>query len=160
MLKAYCYRIYPINGQQQTLRMQLGAVRFVYNYFLAEQQDRYEKKKSHLSFFDLCRELVELKQSDDYAWLYQTNAQSLYQGLKNLDSAYQNFFQKRAGYPRFKSRRNGHQSMAYPQGPYLAGNHLHIPKLGRVRIRLSRALQGTVKTVTLKKTPKVHRIIH
>ena len=96
---------------------------------------------------------MELKRSGDYAWLYQTNAQSLYQGLKNLDSAYQNFFQKRAGYPRFKSRRNGHQAMAYPQGSYLAGNHLHIPKLGRVRIRLSRPFQGTVKTVTLKKTP-------
>ena len=87
MLKAYCYRIYPTNVQQRILRMQLGAVRFVYNYFLAEQQDRYEKKKPHLSFFDLCRELVELKRSGDYAWLYQTNAQSLYQGLKNLDSA-------------------------------------------------------------------------
>ena len=83
-----------------------------------------------MSFFDLCGELVELKRSDDYGWLYQTNAQSLYQGLKNLDSAYQNFFQKRAGHPQFKSRRNGHQSMAYPQGSYLAGNHLHIPKTG------------------------------
>ena len=153
MLKAFCYRIYPTNVQQQILRMQLGAVRFVYNYFLAEQQDRYEKKESHLSFFDLCRELVKLKRSDDYAWLYQTNAQSLYQGLKNLDSAYQNFFQKRAGHPRFKSRRNGHQSMAYPQGSYLDGNHIRIPKLGRVKIRLSRSFQGRVKTVTLKKTP-------
>ena len=153
MLKAYCYRIYPTNVQQRILRMQLGAVRFVYNYFLAEQQDRYQKKESHLSFFDLCGELVKLKQSADRAWLYQTNAQSLYQGLKNLDSAYQNFFQKRAGPPRFKSRRNGHQSMAYPQGSYLAGSHIHIPKLGRVRIRLSRSFQGTVKTVTLKKTP-------
>ena len=153
MLKAYCYRIYPTNVQQQILRRQFGAVRFVYNYFLAEQQDRYEKKEPHLSFFDLCHKLVELKQSDDRAWLYRTNAQSLCQSLKNLDAAYQNFFQKRAGHPRFKSRRNGHQSMAYPQGAYLAGNHLHIPKLGRVSIRLSRPFSGTMKTVTLKKTP-------
>ncbi len=43
--------------------------------------------------------------------------------------------------------------MAYPQGAYLAGNHLHIPKLGRVTIRLSRPFSGTMKTVTLKKTP-------
>ena len=153
MLKAYCYRIYPTNVQQQILRMQFGAVRFVYNYFLAERQDQYEKKEPHLSFFDLCHKLVELKQSDDRAWLYRTNAQSLCQSLKNLDAAYQNFFQKRAGHPRFKSRRNGHQSMAYPQGAFVEGNHLHIPKLGRVSIRLSRPFSGTMKTVTLKKTP-------
>ena len=44
--------------------MQFGAVRFVYNYFLAEQQDWYEKKQLHLSFFDLCRELVELQRNE------------------------------------------------------------------------------------------------
>ena len=61
MLKAYSYRIYPTNVQQQILRTQLGAVQFVYNQFLAEQQDRYEKNQLHLSFFDLCRELRLLK---------------------------------------------------------------------------------------------------
>ena len=153
MLIAYCYRVYPTNVQQETLRRQFGSVRFVYNYFLALQQQRYEDKKKHLSFFDMCRELVELKHGDDYSWLYQTYAQSLYEGLKNLDAAYQNFFQKRAGHPRFKSRRNGHQSMAYTQGSFLDGSHIHIPKLGRVKIRLSRSFRGKIKTVTLKKTP-------
>ncbi|MXZ55243.1 MAG: helix-turn-helix domain-containing protein, partial [Gammaproteobacteria bacterium] len=90
MLTAYCYRVYPTNVQQQTLRRQFGAVRFVYNYFLALQTRRFEDKKKHLSFFDMCRELVELKRSDDYSWLYLTYAQSLYEGLKNLDAAYQN----------------------------------------------------------------------
>ena len=99
------------------------------------------------------RKLMELKRSDEFSWLYQTNAQSLYQGLKNLDSAYQGFFSKRSGYPKFKSRRNGHQSMAYPQSSFLDGNKIHIPKLGRVPIRLSRSFAGTIKTVTLKKTP-------
>ena len=153
MLTSYCYRVYPTNVQQRTLRRQFGSVRFVYNYFLALQQQRYEDKKKHLSFFDMCRELVELKRNDDYSWLYLTNAQSLYAGLKNLDAAYQNFFQKRAGHPRFKSRRTGHQSMAYTQGSFLDGSHIHIPKLGRVKIRLSRSFRGTIKTVTLKKTP-------
>ena len=153
MIKAYRFRIYPTDVQQQTLRMQLGSVRFVYNYFLALQQERYENKKKHLSFFDLCRELVELKRSDEYSWLYLTYAQSWYQGLKNLDVAYQNFFRQRSGSPQFKSRRCGHQSMAYPQGSFVDGNHLHIPKWGRVKIRRSRSFCGLIKTVTLKKTP-------
>ena len=42
---------------------------------------------------------------------------------------------------------------AYPQGSFLDGNHLHIPKLGRVKIRRSRSFCGLIKTVTLKKTP-------
>ena len=61
MLKAHCYRVHPSTVQQRILRMQFGAVRFVYNYFLAEQQDRYEKKEPYLSFLDLCLKLVALK---------------------------------------------------------------------------------------------------
>lgn len=61
MLKAHRYRINPTNVPQRILRRQFGTVWFVYNHFLPEQQDRYEKQKPHLSFFDLCRELVVLK---------------------------------------------------------------------------------------------------
>ena len=122
MLKACHFRVYPTDVQQRTLRMQLGSVRWVYNHFLALQQERYEIKKKHLSFFDMGRKLVELKASGQYSWLYYTNVQSLLQGLKNLDFAYQSFFHKRSEYPTFKSRRNGHQSMAYPQHAFLDGN--------------------------------------
>ena len=140
MLRAYRSRIYPADVQQQTLLLQLGLVRWVYNHFLALQQERYENKKKHLSFFDMGRILVELKASDQYSWLYYTIAQSLLQGLKNLDFAYQNFFLKWSGYPNFKSRRNGHQSMAYPQHAFLDRNKIHIPKLDRVRMRKGRQI--------------------
>ena len=61
MLKAHRYSIYPANVQQWMLQRQFGAVRFVFNYFLAEQQDRYAQNKPHLSFFDLGRKLLALK---------------------------------------------------------------------------------------------------
>ena len=86
------------------------------------QQERYENKKKHLSFFDMGRKLVELKASGQCSCLYYTNAQSLLHGLKNLDFAYYSFFHKRSEYPTFKSRYNGHQSMAYPQHAFLDGN--------------------------------------
>lgn len=87
MLTAYCYRVYPTDVQQQTLRRQFGSARCVYIYFLALQQQRYEAKKKNISFFNMWRELVELKRDDDYSWLDLTNAQSLYEGPKNLDAA-------------------------------------------------------------------------
>lgn len=128
--------------------------------FLAMQQERYKNGDKHWSFFDMGRKLVELKETDQYSYMYQTYSQSLLQSLKNLDAAYQQFFRrlkdpkiKKQGFPRFKSRRNSWQSMSYPQSVYLTKNQIRIPKLGRVKIKQSRAFDGKIKTVTLKKTP-------
>lgn len=128
--------------------------------FLAMQQERYKNGDQHWSFFDMGHMLVELKETAQYSYMYQTYSQSLLQNLMKLDAAYQQFFRrvkdpkiKKKGFPRFTSRRNGWQSMSYPQSVYLNKNTINIPKLGQVIIEQNRAFDGKIKTVTLKKTP-------
>ena len=147
--KAYKYRIYPNREQQQKLAVQFGHARYIYNWGLAQSQDGYP------GYSRLTKQLPVLKTSEDTSWLKEAHSQVLQQSLKNLDRAFQNFFDKRGGYPRFKSKRS-RQSVRYPQpksnwiGP--DGRHIYLPKAGCVSLIMHRPLEGMMKNVTVSKT--------
>jgi putative transposase len=85
------------------------------------------------------------------AWLQDADSQVLQQVVRNLDRAFQNFFAKRARYPRFK-RKHGRQSIQYPQRVKLAGARVYLPKVGWVNAVVHRGIAGHIKTVTVSKT--------
>ena len=89
--KAFKYRIYPNKKQQAALAVQFGHARYIYNWGLAQSQDRYP------GYNRLAKQLPILKASEDTSWLKEAHSQVLQQSLKNLDRGYQNFFDKRAG---------------------------------------------------------------
>ena len=103
--KAYKYRIYPNQAQQEALSIQFGHTRFVYNYFLAMRRENYQQTGKSMSYVDTANLLPGMKSSPEYAWLKEADSQALQQALKDLEQAYQNFFAGRARYPRFKSKR-------------------------------------------------------
>lgn len=149
--KAFRYRLYPNSAQQHLLSVQFGHARFVYNWGLAQRQEYYKKYGKGLSYYSATVLLKSLKQSEDYAWLREANAQVLQQKLKDLDRAYVNFFEHRAKYPRFKKKHES-QSVRYPQKFKFSGNRIYLSKVGWVKIVLHRALAGTPKNVTVSKT--------
>jgi len=147
--KGFKYRIYPNQGQQGILAIQFGHSRFVYNHFLQVKQNLYKLTKESLSYYDTTALLVELKK--EFEWLKQAGSQVLQQSLKNLNSSYTNFFKKRAGFPKFKSKYNK-QSIRYPQGYKINNNKTYLPKVGWVKTKFHRLLEGTIKSVTISKT--------
>lgn len=128
MQKAFKYRIYPTEKQQEFLAQQFGAVRFVYNYFLSNRKDEYLNNKKSLNYYDDAKLLTDLKTIDGYSWLYDINSQTLQASLRNLEVSYQNFFKKRSKFPRFHSKKN-RQCIKIPQFFTLENNNLFIPKL-------------------------------
>jgi putative transposase len=128
MQKAFKYRIYPNKDQIKFLSNQFGAVRFVYNYFLANRKSEYLNNKKSLSYYDDAKLLTELKNTDGYDWLYNINAQTLQGSLRNLEVAYQGFFLKRTGFPKFHAKKNK-QCIKIPQAFSIEDNKLYIPKL-------------------------------
>jgi len=155
--RAYRFRIYPNRGQQAALTKQFGASRFVYNHFLRARIDYYaahsnDKGKKGLTYHDTAAILTQLKREPEYAWLQEANAQALQQALRNLDSAYNNFFNKRARFPCFKSKR-ARQSFRVPQGFGIKGSKLHLPKLPPIRMVIHRSIEGIVKHIVISKTP-------
>ena len=102
--KAFKFRLYPNKSQQAVLAVQFGHTRFVYNHFLAARKEQYAQTGLGLSYQDNARMLVEMKRNPETAWLKEADSQALQQSLKDLERAYKNCFEKRAGSPRFKSR--------------------------------------------------------
>jgi len=125
--KGLKYRIYPNHSQQGILAIQFGHSRFVYNHFLQVKQNLYKSTKESLSYYDTTALLVKLKK--EFEWLRQAGSQVLQQSLKNLNSSYTNFFKKRAGFPKFKSKYNK-QSIRYPQRYKIEKNKTYLPKVG------------------------------
>jgi putative transposase len=156
--QAYKFRLYPNTEQRQALDRQFGCARFVYNYFLRQRMDHYAahqgEKKQGLNYQDISRMLTILKHQPEYVWLQEVNSQSLQATLRDLDTAYVNFFAGRAKFPRFKSRRDK-QSFRVPQHFTLDAEQgrLTIPKLAPLKIVLHRPIAGTLKSVTISRSP-------
>jgi len=150
--KSYRYRIFPNKEQQELLEEHFGSVRFVYNWGLEKKIKAYQKSKKRISCFDLINELVKLKKKKDFQWLNEVNSQSLQMSLRNLDNAFTSFFRKHNKFPRFKSKKNNKNSFQVPQHSKL-NNKLTIPKIPDIKIKLSRLIEGKIKTATISKTP-------
>jgi putative transposase len=154
--KSFRYRIYPNEEQKRALAIQFGHSRFVFNFFLGKRIEFYQEhkteKKKGLTFYDTCDMLTELKNDPDHIWLKEADAQVLQQSMKNLDSAYKNFFKGDAKFPKFK-KKTAKQSIRYPQNIRINGSLLYAPKVGWVKIKLHRPIEGKVKNLTISKTP-------
>lgn len=132
------------------MRRFVGACRFVFNQALALQQQRRAAGEKRLSYAQLSKALTGWKKQPELLWLNDTPSQPLQQALKNLERAYANFFEKRAAFPRFKKKGQS-ESFRYPQGVQLdqANCRIFLPKLGWMKLRLSRPVLGTIKNVTV-----------
>jgi len=111
--KSYKVRIYPNNKQIELLDKHFGSVRFIYNYFLNIKNNEYKETGKNLSYYDLCNRLTSVKNNDDYLWLNDVNSQSLQWSIRFLDVAFNNFFNKRSKFPKFKKKSN-EQSFKVP----------------------------------------------
>ena len=151
--KAYKYRIYPNKTQQAALAVQFGHTRYVYNYFLALRIETYQRTGKGMSYADTAKQLPGMKRSAEYEWLKEADSQALQQTLKDLDRAYQNFYEKRARFPRYKSK-DHKQSIRYPQRVKadLESGRTYLPKVGWVKTVFDRRMEGKVKNVVISKT--------
>jgi putative transposase len=129
MLKIIKVRIYPDNNQKEYLAQAFGCTRFIWNRFLALTYEAYKTTGKSLSRSDLQKQLPALKKELD--WLSVPYSQSLQVVCLNLSRAFINFFEKRASYPRFKSKQ-GKQSLADPQGVKIVNGNIKLPKIGDI----------------------------
>ena len=148
MLRVVKVRLYPNTQQQQLLEQSFGNVRWLWNYCLDLMNRTYKETGKGLSGYQVKKVIPSLKK--EHEWLSLTYSQCLQQTCLNLGVAFNNFFEKRARYPRFKSK-HGQQSLQYPQNVKVLENSLKLPKIGEVKAIIHRAIEGKVKTVTVSK---------
>ena len=105
-----------------------------------------------LNYNYCCLGLTELKGKEDTIWLKEVNSQTLQQSLKNLESAYGNFFRKKSKFPKFKKKSNN-QSFRVPQHIKVENDIIRVPKFNEgIEINLHRKLEGDIKSATFSKT--------
>ena len=151
MLTATRIRIYPDEKQAEKLAKAFGCARWYWNDSLHRTKKVYQETGKGLGQYALNARLPDLKK--EYGWLAETHSQVLQSVSLNLSRAFVNFFERRAKYPNFKSK-HGKQTIQYPQGVKLVeGRKLYLPKIGHVKAVVHREITGTIKTVTISKTP-------
>ena len=152
--KAYKFRIYPNKAQEQLIQKTFGCVRFVYNHFLEDRITAYKESGESRTFFQQNKMLTAFKQECE--WLKEPDKNALQNALRDLNTAYQNFFRrvkngKNPGFPKFKSKKSDRKSYStansHKTDIRTDGNKIHLPKLGFVKAKISRQI------------PDAHRII-
>jgi len=151
MLTATKIRIYPTPAQEESLAKAFGCARWLWNNSLAQIQKQYLATGKGLGQFALNNRLPALKK--EFEWLAEPHSQVLQSVSLNLSRAFVNFFERRARYPRFKSKRS-RQTIQYPQGVKIVGEHgIFLPKIGNFKAIIHREIAGKIKTVTVSKDP-------
>ncbi len=153
--KTFRYRLEPTRDQGQMFARFAGCCRYVFNLALAARKLAYEQAGKTLSFVDQCRVLTEWKKAEGTSWLAAVHSQVLQQALKDLDAAYQHFFRRvkqgeTPGFPRFK-KKGVKDSFRYSQGIKVHDGKVYLPKIGWVRFRNSRPVEGKIQQATIKR---------
>lgn len=141
--QAYKVRIYPTKEQACMIMQFIGNSRFVYNQMLAMQSERYKNGGKYVNTFGMNNLVSPLRK--EYSFLKLSPAQSLQQSCTDLNTAFQNFFKKRAGYPRFHSRKGVKQTFRLMQACFITDSGLKLPKLNTIRFRSGYRLDSSVK---------------
>lgn len=98
-------RLKPTFEQEQQLWKSVGTARYIYNWTLNRQRENYQNGRKFISNEDLRKELTQLKQTDELAWLYDVSNNVAKQAVKDACDSFKKFFKGEAAYPKFKSRR-------------------------------------------------------
>ena len=171
-MKAFKYRIFPTAEQKEEILLNINCSKYVFNFFLATQKRKEEMwyiveemvqqgyfeennwKGKFFNVFESKNALTELKKN--HHWLKKADSIALQVAVENLGKAYDKYYKHIGGKPKFKSKKNDIRSYTTKMVNWnikLNKDNIVLPKIGEVKINLHRPVEGTIKRVTVSKTP-------
>lgn len=163
MIRAYKIRIYPNKEQKVLIEKTFGCCRKMYNEMLNERKQVYEQLKDDRDalYHHKYRTPAEIKK--DFFFMNEVDSQAFNWVQMNLKVAYTNFFKSvsgvrkggMVGFPKFKKKTNfdSYTTSQIVKTIYTIDNkHIHLPKLGTVKYKDKRNIQGKIKHATISKT--------
>ncbi|MFF7994706.1 RNA-guided endonuclease InsQ/TnpB family protein [Kitasatospora xanthocidica] len=156
----YSYRLYPTEGQCKALARTFGCARVVYNDALALRKAAWKADRSRIPTGVLAKAVItDAKKTVARSWLGSVSVDALQSSLRDLDTAYGNYFDsksgkragRRVGLPVFKSRKDNRQSLRFSRNGFRlrSNGKLNLAKIGDVRVKWSRTLPVTPSSVTI-----------
>ncbi len=159
--KAFKVTLIPTHNQKILINKTIGCARFVYNRFLALRKELYDTEKKTLNYNGCSQQLTLLKK--EIEWLKEVDKFALQNSLKNLDTAYKNFFadlkkdigKKNVGFPKFKNKygcKQSYKTNLTNGNIQVLSNRLKLPKLSWIKFHKSQEISGTLVNVTINRT--------
>lgn len=158
MRKTFKYRLFPTKAQRTTLQQMLNACCWVYNKTLEVRRDAWKERHETLRHYATGKLLTQWKQEEP--WLQNGHTQAMQDAQGRVDFAFRSFFRRvheggqKPGYPRFKPIQR-YDSFTYPQQygnwRFLKNGRLRISKIGDMKIKLHRPIEGKQKTLTIRR---------
>ena len=155
--RGYKFRIYPTKDQEEFINQNIGACRFIYNSILAERkqyQEEHKKDENNQPH----KYKTEKDYKEEFEWLKQMDSYALCNEYMNLQTAFSNFFRSRkVGFPKFKSKKRDRASYTTSNVnrviKILDDNHIKLPKIKSLRIKLHRQLpeNSKIKSATIER---------
>jgi putative transposase len=148
--RAYRFRFYPTPGQEVILARTFGCARFAYNHMLRLRTDAWYQRQERVGYHETSAALTALKKTPEHAWLNEVSSVPVQQALRHLQTAFANFFARRAKYPDFR-RKDGVQSAEYTTSAFKwDGVSLKLAKMeAPLAIRWSRTIPKGAKVTTV-----------
>lgn len=174
MLKAFKTEIYPTQAQKQKIEQSLGICRWLYNNYLAKNQELYDrykdnkidKKDTFMSANDFDKHINNnVKVLEEYKWINECGSKARKKAICNAETAYKRFFKGQSRFPRFKKKNRQDVKLYFPKNnktDFKVERHrINIPTLKWVRLKEKgyipsdvKAINGTVSKKRTKKTFK------
>ena len=151
-IRRFNFRIYPAAAQEQQMTVTRDACRFVWNTLLTYRSLQHRQCGRSVSKADCDRYITTLRAV--FPWLKAADSMALQETSKDLDTAFRNFFDGRAGYPNYKSAKwqvykYSFRTRNQSGGIAVSGRYIRLPKLGHVKFRQSRDISGRILNATL-----------
>ncbi|CAL9421267.1 RNA-guided endonuclease InsQ/TnpB family protein [Nocardiopsis sp. LDBS0036] len=128
--RAFRYRFYPTDAQAAELSRTFGCVRLVYNRALAERSTAWHQHQERVGYSHTSTMLTAWKRTEELSFLTEVSCVPLQQTLRHLHTAFRNFFDRRARYPRFKSKKKSRASAEYTRSGFrYRDGHLTLAKM-------------------------------
>jgi putative transposase len=135
--QAFRYELAPTTAQRAALSNHAGAARWAWNWGLSVRRKAFQRRGQTLGGVELHRLLNQLKRTPGYGWLYEVSKCAPQEALRDLDRAYQMFWQgqkavRRVGLPRWKKRGRCPDRFRLTGTIKVEPDAVVLPRLGRV----------------------------
>ncbi|GMB09569.1 RNA-guided endonuclease InsQ/TnpB family protein [Thermolongibacillus altinsuensis] len=154
MRRTYQFKLEPTAEQVEKIEQTLHLCRWLYNSMLEQRKLAYKLWRISFTFYTQKKELPKVK--EEIPEFKEVYSQVLQDVCQRLDQTFQAFFRRlkkgeKAGDPRFQGK-NRYDSFTYPQSGFkLEGKYLTLSKIGTIRMKLHRQMDGKIKTCTIKR---------
>ena len=148
ILKAYKVRLYPNDEQQIFFAKSFGCTRFIWNKMLADKINYYQATKTTLNN-------TPAQYKKEFEWLKEVDSLALANVQQNLRVAYNQFFKKGSGFPKFKKKgiKDSYTTNNQKGTVSVTKNTVKLPKIGHINAKFPDKINGLIKSATISRKP-------